>query len=268
MRRRAGRAPPGRRPRPARPGRRRRDPGAGSKHRLHAGEERRGNAGGAPSGWIDAGERNVRPREDFVAAVDVLIGVHSRPAKLGERHCDVEPVGKLRRKAEIDFDMMHDEHDAMLALDRREVEPQRGEPFGARAFHELEIVRVIDDACRIGVLIIDADGKAKGFAGLHSEGKRSAAAPGVGGVSPKCRYDNAVATRPREVRWRKPCWIRNGSSTSSIVSRSSPIAAARLSMPTGPPANLSSTVRRSLRSITSSPERSTSSIASASRATA
>src|SRR4029453_17779794 len=73
--------------------------------------------------------------------------------------------------------------------------------------------------------------------------------------------------RPRDVRCRKPCWIRKGSSTSSIVSRSSPIAAARLSMPTGPPANLSRTVRSSFLSITSSPERSTSSIASASIAT-
>jgi hypothetical protein len=34
----------------------------------------------------------------------------------------------------------------------------------------------------------------------------------------------SVATRPRGVRCRKPCWIRNGSITSSIVSRSSPIA--------------------------------------------
>ena len=49
--------------------------------------------------------------------------------------------------------------------------------------------------------------------------------------------------------------MRYGSSTSSIVSRSSPIAAARLSTPTGPPANFDSTVCRSLRSMTSSPER-------------
>src|SRR2546430_8369902 len=39
-------------------------------------------------------------------------------------------------------------------------------------------------------------------------------------------------------------------------SRSSPIAAARLSMPTGPPPNLSRTHCRSLRSMTSRPERS------------
>src|SRR4029450_6282663 len=136
---------------------------------------------------------------------------------------------------------MHDEHDAMLALDRGEIEAQRRQPFGARPLHEFEVVRVVDDAGGIGVLVINADGKAKGLARPHSEGKRSAAAPGVGGVSPKCRYERAVATRPREVRCRKPCWIRKGSNTSSIVSRSSPIAAARLSMPTGPPANLSST---------------------------
>ena len=73
--------------------------------------------------------------------------------------------------------------------------------------------------------------------------------------------------RPRGVRCRKPCWIRYGSSTSSMVSRSSPIAAARLSTPTGPPSNLSSTLRSSLRSIRSKPTASTSSIASAASAT-
>jgi len=39
----------------------------------------------------------------------------------------------------------------------------------------------------------------------HAPGKRSAAAPGVGGASPKCRYDNAVAILPREVRCKNPC---------------------------------------------------------------
>ena len=44
---------------------------------------------------------------------------------------------------------------------------------------------------------------------------------------------------PRGVRFRKPCWMRKGSYTSSIVSLSSQIAAAKVSSPTGPPPNLS-----------------------------
>ncbi|CFW47472.1 Uncharacterised protein [Bordetella pertussis] len=51
--------------------------------------------------------------------------------------------------------------------------------------------------------------------------------------------------------------------TSSMVSRSSPIAAARLSTPTGPPSNLCTMASSSLRSMTSRPCGSTSSMASA-----
>ena len=76
-----------------------------------------------------------------------------------------------------------------------------------------------------------------------------------------------VAIRPRGVRFRNPCCIRYGSSTSSIVSRSSLMAAARLSTPTGPPSNFSITDKSNFLSITSRPMLSTSSIVSAESAT-
>ena len=57
------------------------------------------------------------------------------------------------------------------------------------------------------------------------------------GVRPRCEYAWWVATRPRGVRLRNPCCSRNGSMTSSMVSFSSPIAAARVSWSTGPPLN-------------------------------
>ena len=41
------------------------------------------------------------------------------------------------------------------------------------------------------------------------------------------------------MRWTKPCWIRKGSTISSIASRGSESAAAIVSMPTGPPPKLS-----------------------------
>src|SRR3989449_6676000 len=56
-----------------------------------------------------------------------------------------------------------------------------------------------------------------------------------GGVNPKCRYADPVAHRPRGVRARKPCCMRNGSYTSSSVPGSSPTAAAMVVSPTGPP---------------------------------
>ena len=240
---------------------------------------------------------------------------------------DLEPVAQAGRAAEVDFGPGHDEYDPVRALEFRQRHAHGGQPLGARAFHELEVVGVVDDAGSVGVLVVNADREHKGSlpkrtalaspegapaqasldplapcritcrppstladtlfepglpprsrgrpwggpAGAsvappeascarlpqsgrpcgrltaprrHSDGNRSADGPG--GARPKCRYDNAVATRPRDVRCRKPCWIRYGSSTSSMVSRSSPIAAARLSTPTGPPSNFDSTVCKQL----------------------
>ena len=54
----------------------------------------------------------------------------------------------------------------------------------------------------------------------------------------------AVSSRPRGVRWMKPCWIRNGSMISSIASRGSDSAAAMVSMPTGPPPKFCATMAR------------------------
>src|SRR5947208_341307 len=52
----------------------------------------------------------------------------------------------------------------------------------------------------------------------------------------------------------KPSWRRYGSYTYSIVSDSSPSAAASVLSPTGPPAYFSTIVRRSSRSSRSSPD--------------
>jgi hypothetical protein len=41
--------------------------------------------------------------------------------------------------------------------------------------------------------------------------------------------------RPRGVRCTSPCWMRNGSTISSMASRGSDSAAAIVSTPTGPP---------------------------------
>ena len=103
----------------------------------------------------------------------------------------------------------------------------------------LQVVGVVDDAGGVGVLVVNAHREARRVASAGGRrlrrarltGTGPAAAPRPGGARPKWRYASAVAMRPRGVRCRKPCWIRYGSSTSSIVSRSSPIAAARLSTP-------------------------------------
>src|SRR5690554_333171 len=56
-----------------------------------------------------------------------------------------------------------------------------------------------------------------------------------GTTLPRCWKAAPVSMRPRGVRWMNPCWIRYGSTISSIASRGSLSAAAMVSMPTGPP---------------------------------
>ncbi len=86
---------------------------------------------------------------------------------------------------------MRDEREAVLPLECGEREPEPLEPLGARALHEPEVVRVIDDAGGIGVFVVDADreGEARRRSGRpgggHDPGKRSP--PAAGAASPKCR---------------------------------------------------------------------------------
>ena len=67
----------------------------------------------------------------------------------------------------------------------------------------------------------------------------SAARRPCGGCRPRWRKAAAESMRPRGVRWTRPCWMRKGSTISSIASRGSDSAAAIVSMPTGPPPKLS-----------------------------
>ena len=72
--------------------------------------------------------------------------------------------------------------------------------------------------------------------------------------SPRCSQAAGVATRPRGVRARKPSRTRNGSATSSTVSRSSPTATASVESPTGPPPNRRQRASSTARSSRSRPE--------------
>src|SRR5215472_1110844 len=179
---------------------------------------------------------------------------------------DLELIIEPCRRAVIDLDAHHGEEDAGLA---RELELRMAlcaQPFGARALEEAQVIGVIHDRAAVGILPVHPS-----WPGKHAH--RSASNSGSvlarsGGLMPKCRYEARVTMRPRAVRTRNPCWMRNGSVTSSSVSRSSPSAAARLSIPTGPPSKRSMIAVRSLRSRVSKPSRSTSSISSAASAIA
>src|SRR4029077_12454056 len=105
------------------------------------------------------------------------------------------------------------EHESILLRDFLLRVAQAAQPFGTRAFHELEVVGVIDDAATVGVFPVDACAPGEYF--LLACGHRSASNRGMvpparsGTLSPKCRWALRVAMRPRAVRIRNPCWIRN-----------------------------------------------------------
>ncbi len=131
----------------------------------------------------------------------------------------------------------------------------RGQVLGARALDELEVVRVVDDAGGVGVLVVDAHRGRLQTCGIRAGEQVHRGAGRHGGARPKWRHASAVAMRPRAVRCRSPA----GSGRARARPRS--CRAPRRSRRRGcrrPPArraNFCSTVASSLRSITSSPER-------------
>ena len=141
-------------------------------------------------------------------------------------------------------------------VERGVADAEQADEVGPPALHEADVAAVIDDAGEIGVLEIDAHrqdvtagdqaaGKVgPGLRGRHSSSPspnsvNCAAAGPDGAARPRWRKACGVSRRPRGVRWTKPCWMRKGSTISSIASRGSESAAAMVSMPTGPPPKLS-----------------------------
>src|SRR5215469_7157060 len=179
--------------------------------------------------------------------------------------CDLELVIEARRGAVVHLHA-HDHEQQSLALRQLLLRvPVRAQPLGARALEVAQVVGVVDDGAAVGVFPVNACRP-----GENTHRSPSNSGNGVarsGGFRPKCRYEARVTMRPRAVRTRYPCCMRNGSVTSSSVPRSSPSAAARLSMPTGPPSKRSMIAVRSLRSRVSNPSRSTSRRSSAASAT-
>src|SRR6185312_3689746 len=202
----------------------------------------------------------VAPPEDRLLEPDRCRPIGARLA--GDGELIIQP----RRTAILDGEAGHREHNTGLLGERMLRIAERPQPLRARALQEAQIVRIIDYPAPVGVFPVYT-GRPGEDAHWPSSKSDSGAAARSGALTPKCKYEARLTMRPRAVRTRNPCWMRKGSITSSRVPRSSPMAAARLSMPTGPPSNLSMMVSRSLRSRVSKPWGSTSSRSRAASAT-
>src|SRR6516225_3396761 len=227
---------------------------------------------GTQARGIDAGDTHLRldqkslPRRAARGSTIDLLREAQRCGPFRSRLTgDLELIIEPCRRAVIDLDAHHGKEDARLA---RELELRMtlcAQPLGARALEEAQVIGVIDDGTAVGILPVHA--RWPGEHAHRSPSNSGSVAARSGGLMPKCRYEARVTMRPRAVRTRNPCWMRKGSVTSSSVSRSSPSAAARLSIPTGPPSKRSMIAVSSLRSRVSKPSRSTSSRSSAASAT-
>src|SRR5262249_46103177 len=208
---------------------------------------------GTQAPGIDAGDAHLRLDQKSLtlcaaraSAVDPLRKAQ-RCGPFGARLTgDLQLIIESGRRAVIDLDAHHREKDARLARELELRMAVRAQPLGARALEEAQVIGVIDDGAAVGIFPINPC--RPGEHAHRSASNSGSVAARSGGLMPKCRYDARVTIRPRAVRIRNPCWMRKGSVTSSSVPRSSPSAAARLSMPTGPPSKRSMMAVRSFRS--------------------
>src|SRR3984957_1613117 len=224
----------------------------------------RAQGAGIKTGYAHLGfDEQLRGRD----AVDLLQEVECRTALPLWLAGDLDLIIEARRGAVVNLEADDAEEDARICRQRRLRVAEGAQPLGARAFEEAQVVGVVDDRPAVRVLPVDTRAPCE-HPHCGSSNSCRVALTRSGALRPKCRYAVRVTMRPRAVRIRKPCWMRKGSVTSSSVPRSSPSAAARLSMPTGPPSKRSMIASRSLRSSVSKPSRSTSRRSSAAFATA
>src|SRR5260370_42022614 len=96
----------------------------------------------------------------------------------------------------------HQEQDAALAGEASQVDAGMVEELAARALHEGEVLRMVDDAARVRVLVVDAKRDAEAPVQLSESRSRLAA----GAAMPKWREAARGGRWPRGVRCRRACW--------------------------------------------------------------
>src|SRR5262245_18917785 len=112
-----------------------------------------------PVDAIEARERDRRLDQGLFATKHLLLRDQPRASAGLDRDRHLEPVAQARRLVVADVEVMDHEGDAVFLLERRELEAQRAQPLGAAALQVLEVVRVVDDTRRVGVLVVDTNGK-------------------------------------------------------------------------------------------------------------
>src|SRR5690606_13018441 len=158
---------------------------------------------------------------------DHLLRLDPRPARADIARMHFEPVIDTCGAQKVDFHPVYGKGDRIIAIKQIGVmnsgEPQKVWP---PPLCKAEIVRVIDNAGEIRVLVIDADGelmdlpldppgKIRPDCPAHASSSPSSKSMGwfdwlalAGMATPICAKAAAVRMRPRGVRFTSPCWMR------------------------------------------------------------
>src|SRR5579862_1844731 len=108
----------------------------------------------------NTGNADRRAHEYRVVALHILIEQDGRAAQFLDARLDDELVIEPGRRQIFELGAPHDEGRALDLAPTLMLDAEEAHHLGARALDEFQIVRVIDDARGIGVLVIDADRKA------------------------------------------------------------------------------------------------------------
>ena len=132
-----------------------------------------------------------------------LAGLRALAASQARTISDMQGVIEMAGAHELDIDMFYYEQRAEILREGAALMADMAQELRAGAFAEFEIIGVIDNAARIGVFVIDADIHC--MAGHSSSEYASICAEESLERIP--RYSNPfdARTRPRGVRWSRPC---------------------------------------------------------------
>src|SRR5579871_1930537 len=109
---------------------------------------------------IDTSDEDRRAHEHHVVALYILIEQDGSAAQFLDAGLDHELVVEPCWRQIIERGVPHDEGGALDLAPALVLNAEETHHLGARALDELQIIRVVDDARGIGVLVVDADRKA------------------------------------------------------------------------------------------------------------
>src|SRR5579872_194876 len=108
-----------------------------------------------PAVVVDAGDQHVEIGQHFGAATDRLAQRQGGAGDPVDAGLDAERIVEPRRAAVFDIAAPHRKHDAGLRPHPAVVVTEAAQHLGAAALGEFQIVGVVDDPGRVGVLVID-----------------------------------------------------------------------------------------------------------------